>query len=131
MNLWLFICIYQLIYSQIIYPPNPFVPLFTNWCRIRGYCERFSYILIKCFSWLANIEISPIPSPNYKGTYWPISEDYISNLIWHLNSPVTKSTYSCINFCTTLYITLHCRCVSSLSRKKCIPFSNQDYNSKL
>ena len=61
---------------------------------------RISHTLIKCFSKLANIEIpqsplwlNPIPSLEHEGTYWPISEDYISNLNWRLNFSDTISTY--------------------------------------
>ena len=55
--------------------------LYGNW-----YCGRNSHTLIKCFFQLANIKIPPhswmypIPSPDNGGTYWPISEDYISKL---------------------------------------------------
>ncbi len=53
----------------------------SNGYRIRGYCERFSHTLIKCFFQLANITVPPIPfpfclpipSPDNTGTCLPMS----------------------------------------------------------
>ena len=60
-------------YSITIWFVRPSVRLFDcHICliygyRIRGYCEKFSHTLIKCFSQLANITIPP--KHYHEGTY--------------------------------------------------------------
>ena len=71
----------------------------SNGCRIRGYCERFLHTPINCFYQLANKTKPPILhsmtllTSDHQETYWPISENYASNLNG-TNSPVIISKYS-------------------------------------
>ena len=66
----------------------------VNGFRIRGYCARFSYTLIKCFFQLASIITHlPITLPQHFSrpcsNYWPIYVDYFHIiLLFYMYSPV-------------------------------------------
>ena len=47
----------------LIFTPNAMLKVYKNGYRIRGYCERFSHTLIKCFYQIA-ISKSRYPPPH-------------------------------------------------------------------